>query len=79
MEEGEQHMDILSVLENDKRWVRMTAMSASERDRMLEDHIGKINAHKLIQLIYILIFPENLGRKGTPPPPTQQERDRRKQ
>ncbi|CCD73720.1 WW domain-containing protein [Caenorhabditis elegans] len=61
MEEGEQHMDILSVLENDKRWVRMTAMSASERDRMLEDHI------------------ENLGRKGTPPPPTQQERDRRKQ
>uniref|UniRef100_A0A8R1DFU3 Transcription elongation regulator 1 n=1 Tax=Caenorhabditis japonica TaxID=281687 RepID=A0A8R1DFU3_CAEJA len=40
MEEGEQHMkDILAVLENDKRWVRMTAMSASERDRMLEDHI----------------------------------------
>ncbi|CAI2344336.1 unnamed protein product [Caenorhabditis sp. 36 PRJEB53466] len=61
MEEGEQHMkDILSVLENDKRWVRMTEMSASERDRMLEDHI------------------DNLNRKGTPPPPTQQERDRRK-
>ncbi|EGT55782.1 CBN-TCER-1 protein [Caenorhabditis brenneri] len=61
MEEGEQHMkDILAVLENDKRWVRMTTMSASERDRMLEDHI------------------DNLDRKGTPPPPTQQERDRRK-
>ncbi|EFP07631.1 CRE-TCER-1 protein [Caenorhabditis remanei] len=61
MEEGEQHMkDILAVLEHDKRWVRMTQMSASERDRMLEDHI------------------DNLARKGTPPPPTQQERDRRK-
>ncbi|CAI5442455.1 unnamed protein product [Caenorhabditis angaria] len=62
MEESEQHLkDILSVLENDKRWVRMTSTSSSERDRLLEDYI------------------DDLHRKGTPPPPTQQERERRKQ
>ncbi|CAP30403.2 Protein CBR-TCER-1 [Caenorhabditis briggsae] len=75
MEEGEDHMkDILAVLEKDKRWVRMTAMNAAERDRMLEDYIGKI----FIQFSIIELITDNLDRKGTPPPPTQQERERRK-
>ncbi|CAB3405168.1 unnamed protein product [Caenorhabditis bovis] len=61
MEESEQHLkDILSVLEKDNRWIRMTEMSANERDRLLEEYV------------------DNLYRKGTPPPPTQQERERRK-
>ncbi|CAD6198602.1 unnamed protein product, partial [Caenorhabditis auriculariae] len=44
MEEGEQHLkDILAVLENDQRWVRMTSNSASERDRLLEEYIDQLH------------------------------------
>ncbi|VDM61801.1 unnamed protein product, partial [Angiostrongylus costaricensis] len=40
IEENEQHLkDILAVLENDKRWMRMSENHASERDRILDEYI----------------------------------------
>ncbi|ETN75302.1 FF domain protein [Necator americanus] len=40
IEENEQHLkDILAVLENDKRWMRMSESHASERDRILDEYI----------------------------------------
>uniref|UniRef100_A0A1I7WK86 FF domain-containing protein n=1 Tax=Heterorhabditis bacteriophora TaxID=37862 RepID=A0A1I7WK86_HETBA len=44
MEDNEQHLkDILAVLENDKRWMRMSENHASERDRVLEDYIEQLH------------------------------------
>ncbi|CAI4232230.1 unnamed protein product [Auanema sp. JU1783] len=44
MEENEQHLkDIYAILENDKRWVRMTEHSATERDKVLDDYIDQLH------------------------------------
>uniref|UniRef100_A0A0N4WJE9 WW domain-containing protein n=1 Tax=Haemonchus placei TaxID=6290 RepID=A0A0N4WJE9_HAEPC len=44
IEENEQHLkDILAVLENDKRWMRMSENHASERDRILDEYIDVLH------------------------------------
>ncbi|VDO61164.1 unnamed protein product [Heligmosomoides polygyrus] len=44
IEENEQHLkDILAVLENDKRWMRMSENHSQERDRILDEYIDVLH------------------------------------